>query len=143
MNSLNRSRCPHFQIYTESLIEDGPPSYLAIRRCLLTERLNRLLRQSDDGCLLADKLVVEAGNGSYYAFVGPDLEAVTQQSCSITRCENRCTPAYHQHLETFGITDPLEEDVTCQEREEPHRERQREQSEPVNVLRASSDCQAV
>lgn len=143
MNSLNRSRCPHFQIYTESLIQDGPPSYLAIRRCLLTERLNRLLRQSEDGSLLADKLIVTAANNSQYAFVGPDFEAVTQQTCSITRCETRCTPAYHQHLEMFSLTDPEEDDVTCKEMEESRKELPQEQSEPVNARKAASECQMV
>jgi hypothetical protein len=64
---------------------------------------------------LADKLVIHATNVNAVAFVGPDLEAVTQHSCTVARCEKRCTPAYSQHLERFGLVDEQEDEVTCEE----------------------------
>ena len=118
MDSHNNKRCPHYQIYSEALKLDGPPAYLAIRRCLLTERMIRLLRQSEEGKELSEKLVIHVANGNNYAFVGPDLDAVTQRSCSVKRCEERCTPAYLQHLSHFSIEDPRQEDVTCNDEEE-------------------------
>lgn len=115
MDQNSSRRCPHFQIYSEPLDLDGSPAYLAIRRCLLTERMIRLLKQSSDGEKLADKLVIHATNGKTFAFVGPDLEAVTQRSCTFRRCEERCTPAYQQNLKLYQIVDPLEDEVVCEE----------------------------
>ena len=109
---------------------EGPPAYLAIRRCLLTERMIRLLSQSPEGNRLAEKLVIHVTNGKDYAFVGPDLDAVTQRSCSIRRCEEKCTPAYLQHLSHFEMKDPYEEEVTCHdEEEEQDGDRRRKQVE--------------
>ncbi len=102
---------------SEPLEMEGPTSYLAMRRCLLTERMVGLLRQSPEGVKLADKLVVSALNKPSFAFVGPDLEAVTQQSCTVQRCEERCTPSYSQNLDLFQIVDPHKDDVTCEENE--------------------------
>ena len=113
MDAPDAKRCPHYQMRSEPLETDGPASYLAVRRCLLTERMIILLSQFPDGKRLADKLVVTALNNRSFAFVGPDLEAVTQQSCTVTRCENSCTPAYLQHLDLFDVTDPNESEVTC------------------------------
>jgi len=117
MDQHTSKRCPHFQIYSEPLDLDGPPAYLAIRRCLLTERMIRLLDTSDQGRHLAQKLVIHATNGRTFAFVGPDLEAVTQRACVFRRCDERCTPAYKHHLNHFGIVDPHEETVTCNDDE--------------------------
>ena len=72
-------------------------------------------------------------SGRVYAFVGPDLEAVTQQSCTVQRCESRCTPAYSRHLENFGLEDPGEEEVTCQEDEE---ESQRQDLRAFNAVQS-------
>lgn len=97
---------------------DGPPAYLAIRRCLLTERLLGFLNQSEDGRQLGEKMVIHTQDGKAYAFVGPDLEAVTQQSCNGQRCEERCTHAYLRTLQHFGMVDPDEEEVNCTEEED-------------------------
>jgi hypothetical protein len=115
MNPNNERRCPHYQFNSEPLEMEGASAYLAVRRCLLTERQVKLLRKTPEGHLLADKLVVHINPEKTYAFVGPDLEAVTQQTCTVKRCEERCTPAYVQGLEHFGIEDPNIESVTCQE----------------------------
>ena len=118
MDVPNAKRCPHYQLSSEPLEMEGPASYLAVRRCLLTERMIGLLRQSPEGAALADRLVVNVALNRSFAFVGPDLEAVTQQSCAVRRCEERCTPAYLQHLQLFQITDPNEQEVTCAEETE-------------------------
>ncbi|HZO91888.1 MAG TPA: hypothetical protein VFB38_26455 [Chthonomonadaceae bacterium] len=130
MDEEHTKRCPHYQLYSEPLGLEGPPAYLAIRRCLLTERLIRLLRHSNDGALLAEKLVIHATNGKEFAFVGPDLEAVTQRSCLVGRCEKRCTPAYHQHLERFGLSDSGETEITC---EDPEEEKDTSQDAPSST----------
>ena len=122
MESQPMKRCAHYQIYSEVLPLDGPPAYLAIRRCLLNERLVRFLRQSPEGEALAERMVIQADSGPVCAFVGPDLEAVTQHQCSVGRCEERCTPAYIEHLERFGLTDPHWAEVTCSEEEEQEAE---------------------
>lgn len=114
MDALKSKRCPHFQIVAERLVMDGPASYLAIRHCLLAERLIMLLRpDSPEGNRLADKMIVRAANGKEYAFVGPDLEAVTQSICTLKRCDEHCTPAYKLQLQRFELHDPQEETVTC------------------------------
>ena len=118
MNAHDIKRCPHYQIYSEQLKMDGPPAFLAIRRCMLTERLLQFLDQCEEGKQLAEKMVIHTRDGKRYAFVGPDLEAVTQQTCNGRRCEERCTPAYLRTLQHFGITDPDEEEVTCDEEDE-------------------------
>lgn len=118
MNTENRRRCPHYQIYSEQLKMDGPPAYLAIRRCMLSERLLQFLDHSEQGKRLGEKMVIHARDGRRYAFVGADLEPVTQQACTGQRCEQRCTPAYLQTLQHFGMKDPQEEEVTCSDTEE-------------------------
>jgi hypothetical protein len=118
VNAPDVKRCPHYQIYSEQLKMDGPPAYLAIRRCMLTERLLQFLNQSEDGRKLGDKMVIQTRDGKTYAFVGPDLEAVTQQACNGQRCEDSCTHAYLRTLQHFGMTDPQEEEVTCTEEDE-------------------------
>lgn len=118
MNIDAMKRCPHYQIYSEQLKMDGPPAYLAIRRCMLTERLLQFLDPSDEGRQLGEKMVIHTSDGKRYAFVGPDLEPVTQQACNIRRCEERCTPAYLRTLQQFGMVDPEEEKVTCAEENE-------------------------
>jgi hypothetical protein len=120
MDTQKMQRCLHYQIYSEPLDLEGPPAYIAIRRCMLSERLIGLLNQSPDGERLADKLVISLTEGKSYAFVGPDLDAVTQRNCTVNRCESRCTPAYGQHLQDFSIVDPQEE-VTCTETEDDER----------------------
>jgi hypothetical protein len=118
VNVDDMKRCPHYQIYSEQLKMDGPPAFLAIRRCMLTERLLHFLDQSEEGRQLGEKMVIHTRDGKRYAFVGPDLEAVTQQACNSRRCEERCTPAYLQTLQQFGLADPQEEEVTCNEPDE-------------------------
>ncbi len=113
MNAQNTKCCPHYQIYSEVLKMEGPPAYLAIRRCMLTERLIRFLDTSEEGRQLSEKMVIHTQEDRKYAFVGPDLDAVTQQVCSVQRCESHCTPAYLQILQNFDIEDPNEEKVTC------------------------------
>lgn len=98
---------------------DGPPAYLAIRHCLLSERLLLLLRPGNaESNRIADKMIIRATNGKEYAFVGPDLDAVTQTICTLKRCDEHCTPAYKLQLLHFGVHDPQEETVTCNEEEE-------------------------
>ena len=118
MNADNIKRCPHYQIYSEQLKMDGPPAYLAIRRCMLAERLIQFLDRTEEGKQLAERIVIHTQGGKRYAFVGTDLEPVTQHACHSQRCEERCTPAYVRTLEHFGLADPQEEEVTCSEPDE-------------------------
>ena len=113
MESNDTQRCPHYQLYSEPLALDGPPSYLAIRRCLLSERLVSLLRKTADGGALADKLVITGKENRAFAFVGPDLDAVTQTSCTVNRCQRSCTPGYSESLEHFGAVDARQNEITC------------------------------
>lgn len=115
MESTRDTRCPHFQLFAEPLTGEGPTSYLAVRRCLLSERLVNLLRQRPDAAEFAARLIVQAEPDRGYAFVGPDLEAVTQQTCLVARCEARCTSSYEQILAAFGVRDERLDEVTCEE----------------------------
>ena len=135
MQPQETQRCPHFQLHSEPLAHDGPPAYLAIRHCLLTERMLHLLKTLPEAQPLAQRLVIRAGNAREYAFVGPDLEAVTQQDCAFARCQQRCTPAYKQMLAHFEVIDPGEEAVTCEEGAGYLQNEEQGQSEP-----ASSCC---
>ncbi len=115
MDEHNNARCPHYQLYVQPLDIETQPNVLAIRRCMLTERLIGLLRQTPDGGLLTQKLTVRIDSEREFAIIGPDLEAVTQTGCTIKRCEDQCTPAYVSHLDHFNGSDPHLEEVTCHE----------------------------
>lgn len=115
MEQQEARRCPHYQLYAQPLEIEHGPNVLAIRRCMLTERLIGLLVKTPNGSMLTQKLTVRIDAEKDFAIVGPDLEAVTQTACTVTRCEERCTPSYTAHLEHFGGTDPHLEEVTCRE----------------------------
>ena len=123
MHKQESSRCPHYQLYAEPLGIEHGPNVLAVRRCLLTERLIGLLLQTPNGAMLTQRLTVRINSGREFAIIGPDLEAVTQSACTVNRCEERCTPAYGAHLEHFEGTDPHLEEVTCHENSEEAAER--------------------
>ena len=118
MLSHNIQRCPHFQLHSEQLSLDGPAAYLAIRHCTLTARMLHLLEPSTDALPLAKRLVIQIDESPVYAFVGPDLEVVTQQTCTVKRCDQTCTPCYKQTLSQFGTVDPYEDSVTCNEEDD-------------------------
>jgi hypothetical protein len=134
MDQNSSRRCPHFQIYSEPLDLEGVPAYLAIRHCVLTERMISLLSSRPEGAKLAVKLVINATNGKQFAFVGPDLEAVTQRSCTVRRCDERCTPAYAQHLDYFQIDDPHEDTVTCDEEDDADNGEKQDNHDPQPCL---------
>lgn len=106
MTAQNTKRCPHYQIYSEQLKMDGPPAYLAIRRCMLTER--------ETGRAVAAKLTTassrentaedaaESPESIRVAF-GPDLEAIHAPECTVLRCQESCTPCYRLLLLEFGF----------------------------------------
>ncbi len=125
MDKQKESRCPHFQLYAQPLDIEQTPNVLAIRRCMLAERLIGLLLQTPNGAMLTQKLTVRIDSGKDFAIVGPDLESVTRSACTVERCEERCTPAYVAHLEYFGGTDPRLEEVTCSENSEETGESER------------------
>ena len=117
MKSQPVQRCPHYQLHSEILAQEGPPSYLAIRHCLLTARMLQLMHSRPEAQPLAQRLTVHTSDRSF-ACVGPDLDAVTQHLCTLARCDRNCTPAYVELLQQFNIVDPQEEEVTCDENEE-------------------------
>ena len=117
MKSQPVQRCPHYQLHSELLAQEGPPAYLAIRHCLLTARMLQLMQTVAEAEPLAQRLTVQTQQRTF-ACVGPDLDAVTQHLCTLTRCERQCTPAYLELLGQFNIIDPKEEEVTCEEQGE-------------------------
>jgi hypothetical protein len=131
MDKQDVGRCPHFQLYAQPLDIDNGPNMLAIRRCMLTERLIGLLEQTPNGSLLTQRLTIRIDAERAFAIVGPDLEAVTQTACTVNRCEERCTPSYVGHLEHFGGTDPHIEEVTC--REQPDEQARAAASDAVSA----------
>ena len=58
MDKQERSRCPHYQLYAQHLGIKRGPNVLAVRRCLLAERLSGLLLQTPNGAMLTQKLNV-------------------------------------------------------------------------------------
>jgi hypothetical protein len=115
---INR-RCPHYQLYAQPLNIENGPDLLAVRRCMLAERLIGLLEKTPNGRMLTQRLTVRIHTQMDVAIVGPDLEAVTQTACSVSRCEERCTPGYVAHLNHFNGVDPCLDEVTCQEESNP------------------------
>lgn len=129
MKSQPVPRCPHYQLHSELLAQDGPPSYLAIRHCLLSARMLQLMQPVPEAEPLAQRLTVQT-QARAFACVGPDLDAVTQHLCTLTRCDQTCTPAYSNLLDQFNIVDPQEEEVTCDEEEDAAGARQRHEAQP-------------
>ncbi len=115
----NTQRCPHFQLHVELLSTEGPPAYLAVRHCLLTARLLTLLQPFPDTQPLTQRLIIRTERNETYAFVGPDLEAVTQVACTQERCSQSCTLAYKETLQQFDVIDTEEASVTCDEQDMP------------------------
>lgn len=113
----NVQRCPHFQLHVELLSTEGPPAYLAVRHCLLTARLLTLLQPFPDTQPMTQRLIIRTERSESYAFVGPDLEAVTQAACTQNRCNQSCTQAYKETLQQFDVVDPQEASVTCDEQD--------------------------
>lgn len=118
MNADVMKRCPHYQIYSEPLHREGQVSYLVVRRCMLTERMLPLLEPSPGGRQLGERTTIQVRTGRRYAFLGPDMEPVTQETCTKERCEAYCTPAYERTLKHFGRTDPEQAEVECENPEE-------------------------
>jgi len=118
MDESFKTRCPHFQLYAAPLNIVNGPNLLTVRRCLLTERLAELLKKTGNSAMLTQRLMVRISSEKDIAFVGPDLEAVTQNSCSMLRCEEQCTPSYTAHLEYFDCADPCLDEVTCRKETE-------------------------
>lgn len=129
MKSELVQRCPHYQLHSELLAQEGPPAYLAIRHCLLSARMLRLMQPVPETEPLAQRLTIKTQQRTF-ACVGPDLDAVTQHLCTLTRCERLCTPAYLELLEQFHITDTKEEEVTCEEQGEMAETRQIRATQP-------------
>ena len=131
MDKQAHSRCPHYQIYAQPLEIEHGPNVLAIRRCMLAERLIGLLNQTPNGSMLTQRLTVRIDSEKAFAVIGPDLDAVTQSTCTVQRCEERCTPAYISHLEHFDGQDPNLEEVTCLETTSDDNESVRAQAMPA------------
>lgn len=115
MNPDAMQRCPHYQIYSGPLHRQGKASYLVIRRCTLMERMLSLLEDTEEGKQFGEHLTIQTRAGRRYAFIGPDMDPVTQQTCAEGRCEACCTPAYERTLRQFGKVDPQEAEVGCEE----------------------------
>lgn len=129
MKSQPVQRCPHYQLHSELLAQEGPPAYLAIRHCLLAARMLELMQPVPEAQSLAQRLTVQTQHRAF-ACVGPDMDAVTQHLCTLTRCDRLCTPAYIDLLQQFNIVDPKEKEVTCEETEDHAEPLQRQAVQP-------------
>ncbi len=110
------THCNHFSLEVEEL--KLPHSYVLlrvpIRRCALAEHMVHLLAQSQQGRTVARKLTLAASRAAFegeglageetlrVAF-GPDLEAIHAQECTVSRCQQSCTPSYRLLLLEFGF----------------------------------------
>ena len=129
MKTQPDQRCPHYQLHSELLAQEGPPAYLAIRHCILSARMLQLMQSVPEAEPLAQRLTVQTRNRAF-ACVGPDLDAVTQHLCTLTRCDRQCAPAYRELLQQFNIVDPLEDEVTCDDTENHSDTLQRQTVQP-------------
>lgn len=129
MKSQPEQRCPHYQLHSELLAQEGPPAYLAIRHCLLAARMLHLMQPVPETEPLAQRLTVQTQQRAF-ACVGPDLDAVTQHLCTLNRCDRQCTPAYRELLQQFNIVDPQEDEVTCDDTGNHEETRQRQAVQP-------------
>lgn len=116
MAASGKRSCPHYESMAEPLEIGESPAYISVRRCMLTERMIVDLKSDPNGLAMAEKLTILGTNGVEYAFIGPDLNAVTPDTCNVDRCLNRCSVGYRQTLTRFGLTEPDEDKVSCHEK---------------------------
>ena len=102
--------CPHFQTRIEKLPFEHTTALLPIRRCLLAERMVRLIRNKPEAATVVGTLLRDTDSEVPYCICGPDLDTIEHGKCVRTRCEGSCTPAYRVMLEDLAVEDASEVD---------------------------------
>jgi hypothetical protein len=105
--------CPHFQTRVEKLPLELTVAYLPIRRCLLSERLIRLIRNHPEAAGVVKAFAVDSEAGVSCCICGPDLDSIDHSKCRRERCGSSCIPSYNEILAGVGIEDS--EPVDCDE----------------------------
>ncbi len=113
---MSGNRCAHFSLEIEELRlpHTYNPLRVPIRRCALAEHMVLLLARSEEGRPVATKLAVAASREtligeatqdtkSIRVAFGPDLEAIHAPECTVSRCQESCTPSYRLLLLEFGF----------------------------------------
>jgi len=97
--------CPHFQTRLDETPHGLGRTLHSVRRCLLAERMVRLLKVAPGARTLAISLSIDAGAEPPLCILGPDLEPIDWTTCTADRCERSCTPSYQEVIGRFGLTD--------------------------------------
>ena len=92
---MNRDEtCPHFQTRIEKLPLELTTALLPIRRCLLAERMIRLVRSKPEAESVVETFVRDPALEVPYCVCGPDLDTIEHSKCVKTRCETE--PAFNR-----------------------------------------------
>lgn len=110
---MNPETCPHFQTRIEKLPLELTTALLPIRRCLLSERLIRLIRTKPEATAIVDAIIRDPDSEVPYCICGPDFDMIEHGKCVKVRCGNSCVPAYRELLKDFGVEDTVE--IDCEE----------------------------
>jgi hypothetical protein len=105
--------CAHFQTRIEKLPLELTTALLPIRRCLLAERLVRLLRNNPEAAAIVETFVRDPDSEVPYCICGPDFDTIEHGKCVKTRCRSSCIPAYREILQGLGVEDTYE--IDCEE----------------------------
>ena len=105
-----RLTCPQFQTHMERLNLKSDSAMLPVRRCLLSERMITLLRDTPEAEGVLKAIVLDAEAEMPYCLYGPDLDAIEHSKCTALRCGSSCSPSYRGILGRFEITDSQEID---------------------------------
>jgi hypothetical protein len=113
---MSGNRCGHFSLEIEEL--RLPHTYIPlrvpVRRCAFAEHMVMILARSEEGRTVAAKLTVassremlaagdEHNTNTIRVAFGPDLEAIHAPECTVSRCQESCTPSYRLLLLEFGF----------------------------------------
>ena len=104
-------RCRHFETLAEQLPFELTVAFIPLRRCLLAERMVRLLIKSDSS-VDAQPFLLEPDSNRLNCRCGPDRGSISRAQCTITRCHTSCHPAFEETLLRAGLMD--EDEPGCE-----------------------------
>jgi hypothetical protein len=125
---MERLLCSHFSVEVEELYLSDAPVILRVpvRRCRLAERMVARIAAKEEGQELARRITIagpegvlpsgaatgsegaEAEKQAIRVAFGPDMDAIHALECTVTRCQESCTPSYQMLLRQFGFAEAAE-----------------------------------
>jgi len=101
---MPNERCPYFSMHvgTVPIAELQHPLRVPICRCALTEVFIQRLRAVPKGYAFASLLEAAPPDGQPHPVIGPDMQPITQATCTPERMYARCKPGFQDILSDFG-----------------------------------------